>query len=97
MKVSISLATAEQQVLDEVLGHAPYANAHAIARLAVRLGLDALRRDPQQLPALLSGQRMRFTAIDDSPREWRSVAEMIDIEVIAAEVSEEVGPGGGVK
>ena len=61
MKVSISLASAEQQVLDEVLDGAPYANAHAVARLAVKIGLDVLRREPGRIPALLSGQRLRFT------------------------------------
>jgi hypothetical protein len=61
MKVSISLAGAEQQVLDEVLASAPYANPHALAKLAVRIGLDVLRQEPGRIPALLSGQRLRFT------------------------------------
>jgi hypothetical protein len=61
MKVSISLTGPEQQVLDEVLQAAPYANPHALAKLAVRIGLDALRKEPGRIPALLSGQRLRFT------------------------------------
>jgi hypothetical protein len=63
MKVSISLALAEQQMLDEVLDGAPYANPHALAKLAVKIGLDILRREPGRIPALLSGQRLRFTPI----------------------------------
>jgi hypothetical protein len=97
MKVSISLSVGEQQTLDEVLRAVPYANPHALAKLAVRLGLDALRRDPKQVPALLSGQRMRFMAVGDPPREWRSVASQIGIEELADAVGEEVSAvnGGG--
>ena len=61
MKVSISLSTPEQQVLDEVLASAPYANPHALAKLAVKIGLEALRKEPGRIPSLLSGQRLRFT------------------------------------
>jgi hypothetical protein len=61
MKVSINLAAAEQRALEEVLESAPYANAHALAKLAIRIGLEALRREPGQIPSLLSGQRLRFT------------------------------------
>lgn len=60
MKVSISLAATEQKMLDEVLRHAPYANPHALAKLAVKIGLETLRQDPERIPSLLSGQRLRF-------------------------------------
>jgi hypothetical protein len=62
MKVSISLSAPEQHVLEEVLEVAPYANAHALARVAIRLGLEVLRREPGRIPALLTGQRLRFAS-----------------------------------
>ena len=69
MKISISLATAEQQVLDEVLASAPYANVHAIATLAVRLGLAVLKGEPGRIPALLSRQKVRFSQASQAATE----------------------------
>ncbi len=65
MKVSVSLTASEQQTLDEVLEQAPYANPHALTRLAVKIGLEALRKEPGRIPALLSEQRLRFASGGD--------------------------------
>jgi len=63
MKVSISLANAETKVMGEILQLVPYANAHALARLAARLGLEVLRENPERIPELLAGQRLRFPPV----------------------------------
>jgi hypothetical protein len=66
MKVSISLAAVEQRTLGEVLQLVPWANAHAIARVAVAIGLDVLRGEPERVPALLAGRRVRFSPVAET-------------------------------
>lgn len=73
MKVCVTFAPADQRSVEELLERVPYANAHAITRLAARLGLEILRANPERIPELLGGQRLRFTAggtnSDESGRE----------------------------
>ena len=64
LKVSIAILPAERETMDELLAAVPYANHHALCRLAVKLGLEQLRKDPARIPQLLTGQRMRFPAAD---------------------------------
>jgi hypothetical protein len=66
LKVSITLGVPEQQALDAVLAAVPYANAHALARIAVAIGLDVLRGDPERVPGLLAGRRLRFTPLTET-------------------------------
>jgi hypothetical protein len=103
LKVSISLGVPEQQALDAVLASVPYANPHALARIAVSIGLDVLRADPERIPGLLAGRRVRFTPVaEPEPAEderWQPVGSLIGVEEIAEEVSEESCPPvhGGAK
>jgi hypothetical protein len=58
--ISISLSADDEGAIDALALQAPLANRHALARVAMRLGLKALADEPGRIPELLRGQRVRF-------------------------------------
>lgn len=59
-KVSITISESDKRTLEAVLERAPWLNAHAVARVAMRLGLCELAGRPDRVMEVLGGQRMRF-------------------------------------
>ena len=60
--ISINVTHADTSALDALVASVPLTNRHALARLALRLGLRALAEQPARIPEWLKGQAVRVAA-----------------------------------
>jgi hypothetical protein len=60
MKIAVNLGDTEKTALTKLQTTLPWANTHALVRLAARVGFAILQDDPERVVALLSEQRVRF-------------------------------------
>ena len=80
-RLILKYLTAEERLLGRVRKVALANEREHAARLAAEAS-DAVQDPIDIVPA----------SVDDTQRPWRSVAQQINIEALAAEVSEDVGP-----
>ncbi len=52
--------------IDALVAHDPLLNRHAVARLGLRIGLQALAREPGRIHEMLRGHGVRLVSSGDS-------------------------------